>query len=119
MTTHTHDLPLALWQNNLEELDGEIARLAVLCQVAILDPGRSSACCITTPRWAGPTIPPPSPSCARCWMHRDPPGVVDLGRAATAGDRGLCRSNGSSSAFGDSATEADARVASRPRWTPH
>ena len=26
MATHTHDLPLAFWQNNLEELDGEIAR---------------------------------------------------------------------------------------------
>ncbi len=39
MATHTHDLPLAFWQNNLEELDGEIARLATLCKVAILEPG--------------------------------------------------------------------------------
>jgi len=39
MATHTHDLPLAFWQNNLEELDGEIARLATMCKVAILEPG--------------------------------------------------------------------------------
>jgi hypothetical protein len=33
------DLPLAYWESNLEELDGEIARLATLCNVRILDPG--------------------------------------------------------------------------------
>ena len=39
MTEHTHDLPLAFWENNLEELDGEIARLAMLCGIRILEPG--------------------------------------------------------------------------------
>jgi hypothetical protein len=39
MATHSHDLPLAFWENNLEELDGEIARLATLCEVSILEPG--------------------------------------------------------------------------------
>jgi len=33
------DLPLAYWESNLEELDGEIARLAVLCGIRILEPG--------------------------------------------------------------------------------
>jgi len=34
------DEPLvALWTKNLDELDREIARLALLCQVRILDPG--------------------------------------------------------------------------------
>jgi len=39
MSAHTHDLPLAFWENNLEELDGEIARLAMLCEIRILEPG--------------------------------------------------------------------------------
>jgi hypothetical protein len=33
------DLPPAWWAENLEALDREIARLAMLCQVRILDPG--------------------------------------------------------------------------------
>ena len=33
------DLPLAYWESNLEELDGEIARLAMLCETRILEPG--------------------------------------------------------------------------------
>src|SRR4029450_3364626 len=39
MSAQTHDLPLAFWENNLEELDGEIARLAMLCGISILEPG--------------------------------------------------------------------------------
>jgi hypothetical protein len=39
MTERTHDLPLGWWANNLEELDGEIARLAVVCRIPILEPG--------------------------------------------------------------------------------
>ena len=39
MTTQTDPLLIAWWAKNLEELDREIARLAVLCQVKILDPG--------------------------------------------------------------------------------
>jgi hypothetical protein len=39
MATPTHDFPLMYWANNLEELDGEIARLAVICDVRILEPG--------------------------------------------------------------------------------
>jgi hypothetical protein len=33
------DLPAGWWAENLEELDREIARLATLCQVRILEPG--------------------------------------------------------------------------------
>ena len=33
------DLQIAWWVNNIEELDREIARLCLLCQVRILDPG--------------------------------------------------------------------------------
>lgn len=39
MTGRPHDLPAAWWANNLEELDGEIARLAVLCGIELLRPG--------------------------------------------------------------------------------
>jgi hypothetical protein len=35
----TQDLPAAWWAMNLDELDREIARLALLCRVSILDPG--------------------------------------------------------------------------------
>jgi hypothetical protein len=38
MTEH-QDFPPALWAETLEELDREIARLALLCQVRILDSG--------------------------------------------------------------------------------
>ena len=38
MTAH-QDLPPAFWAENLDELDREIARLAVVCQVRILDRG--------------------------------------------------------------------------------
>jgi hypothetical protein len=33
------DFPPALWAENLDELDREIARLALMCRVRILDPG--------------------------------------------------------------------------------
>jgi hypothetical protein len=33
------NFPPAMWAENLEELDREIARLALLCQVRVLDPG--------------------------------------------------------------------------------
>jgi len=39
MTEQKHFLPLGWWAENLEELDAEIARLALLFQVRILDPG--------------------------------------------------------------------------------
>lgn len=39
MTVQTDPMLIAWWAKNLEELDREIARLAVLCQVKILDPG--------------------------------------------------------------------------------
>lgn len=40
MAEHKGDhLLLAWWEKNLDELDREIARLAVLCQVKILEPG--------------------------------------------------------------------------------
>lgn len=39
MAKPTHDLPPVWWANNLEELDEEIARLAMLCQIRLLQPG--------------------------------------------------------------------------------
>ena len=39
MTTEPDHLQIAWWATNLEELDREIASLALLCQVRILDPG--------------------------------------------------------------------------------
>jgi hypothetical protein len=39
MTEQHNDLELAWWVKNIDELDREIGRLCVLCQVRILDPG--------------------------------------------------------------------------------
>jgi transcriptional regulator with AAA-type ATPase domain len=39
MTEQQNDLQIAWWANNFEELDREIARLCLLCQVRILDHG--------------------------------------------------------------------------------
>jgi hypothetical protein len=39
MTTQPDHLQIAWWAKNIDELDREIARLALLCQVRILDPG--------------------------------------------------------------------------------
>ena len=39
MTEQADALQLAWWANNLEELDREIARAAMLCDVKLLEPG--------------------------------------------------------------------------------
>jgi hypothetical protein len=39
MTTQTDHLAIAWWAKNIDEIDREIARLCVLCQVRILDHG--------------------------------------------------------------------------------
>jgi hypothetical protein len=39
MTKRSRDLPSAWWADNFEELDAEIVRLAVVCQIPILQPG--------------------------------------------------------------------------------
>jgi len=39
MSTHADEPLVAWWTKNLDELDREIARLAMLCDVRILDPG--------------------------------------------------------------------------------
>ena len=39
MTTQKSDLPAPWWLHNLDEIDREIARLATLCRVRILEPG--------------------------------------------------------------------------------
>jgi hypothetical protein len=39
MTMQPDPLLVAWWAKNLDELDREIARLALLCQVRLLDPG--------------------------------------------------------------------------------
>src|SRR4249920_4105413 len=39
MTEQKNDLEIGWWVENIEELDREIARLCLLCQVRILDPG--------------------------------------------------------------------------------
>lgn len=42
MTERKDDAYLALWAEDLEEIDREIARLALLCQIRILEPGAIS-----------------------------------------------------------------------------
>lgn len=39
MNAPKNDLPALWWADNLEEIDHEIARLATLCRVRILEPG--------------------------------------------------------------------------------
>ncbi|HEU0199192.1 MAG TPA: hypothetical protein VFR86_02045 [Burkholderiaceae bacterium] len=39
MAEHQDSFAVARWTSNLDELDREIARLALLCRVRILDPG--------------------------------------------------------------------------------
>ena len=39
MTEQQNDLQIAWWANNFDELDREIGRLCLLCQVRILDHG--------------------------------------------------------------------------------
>jgi hypothetical protein len=39
MHTLSETYRLVRWERNLEELDGELARLATVCRVKILDPG--------------------------------------------------------------------------------
>ena len=39
MTTQTDPLEIAWWAKNIDEIDREIARLCLLCQVRILDHG--------------------------------------------------------------------------------
>ena len=39
MTEQQDDLQIAWWVKNIEEIDREIGRLCLLCQVRILDPG--------------------------------------------------------------------------------
>ena len=39
MAEQQNDLQIAWWAKNIDELDREIARLCLLCQVRILDPG--------------------------------------------------------------------------------
>jgi len=39
MNAPIHDLPTGWWAENLEEIDREIARLATVCRVRILEPG--------------------------------------------------------------------------------
>ena len=65
MTAHTHDLPIAFWENNLEELDGEIARLAMLCGPGSLNPAPFSGADNATSRVRNGESASPSPSCAR------------------------------------------------------
>ena len=39
MTEQHDDLQIAWWAKNIDEIDREIGRLCLLCQVRILDPG--------------------------------------------------------------------------------
>ena len=39
MTDQRDELLIAWWEKNLDELDHEIARMALLCQVKVLEPG--------------------------------------------------------------------------------
>ena len=39
MTTQRTQFPIGWWTNDLEEVDREIARLAMLCELRLLEPG--------------------------------------------------------------------------------
>jgi hypothetical protein len=39
MTTQRTQFPIGWWTNDLEEVDREIARMAMLCEVRLLEPG--------------------------------------------------------------------------------
>ena len=39
MTTQKTQFPIGWWTDDLEEVDREIARMAMLCEVRLLDPG--------------------------------------------------------------------------------
>ena len=57
------DLGSPWWAKNLDEVDREVARLSILCNVKILDPGVIERVLRTTRPCAGPTTRPRSRSC--------------------------------------------------------
>ena len=67
MTTEPDHLQIAWWAKNLDELDREIARLALLCQVRILDPGVIDGVLQNDGSVCGMAIRPFPQSCTRCW----------------------------------------------------
>jgi hypothetical protein len=59
MTTQKTQFPIGWWTDDLEEVDREIARMAMLCEVHLLDPGvirrvlkKDSSVCGTSNRLA-------------------------------------------------------------------
>ena len=58
MTSQPDHLLIGWWAKNLDELDREIARLAMLCQVRILDPGVVERVLHNDPSACGTANPP-------------------------------------------------------------
>ena len=58
MTSEPDYLLIAWWAKNLDELDREIARLALICQVKILDPGVVERVLHNDPSVSGTANPP-------------------------------------------------------------
>ena len=90
---YPHDLPIAFWENNLEELDGEIARLATLCEVRILEPGVFQRVLDSDASVCGTENPIAFAKLRALLMMRlaiREKSVVAFGQAATAKARRLC-----------------------------
>jgi hypothetical protein len=66
MTAQTNHLEIAWWAKNIDELDREIARLCLICQVRILDDGVIERVLRKTIRCAEQRTPSLSPSCTTC-----------------------------------------------------
>ena len=58
MTSEPDHLLIAWWAKNLDELDREIARLALICQAKILDPGVVERVLHNDPSVCGTANPP-------------------------------------------------------------
>ena len=54
------------WLKHFEGIDFEIGQLAKICQVQLLDPATSNACCATTASSAATSPRAPSTRCVSC-----------------------------------------------------
>jgi hypothetical protein len=66
MTQQQNDMEIAWWAKNIDELDREIARLCLLCQVRILDPGIIERVLNKDASVCGASNPSRSKNCTTC-----------------------------------------------------
>ena len=111
MTEH-QDFPPALWAENLDELDREIARLALVCQVRILDPGIILRVLRKDASVCGTDNPRRSQSCTSCscCTSRYAKSRRGAGTGEDDGDRGLRRR------AAEEVLPGPGRVAAGVRW---